>query len=165
MDRIKTFGKYVIWIILFYLFTMLMTYIGFNSTYRNMEQETDLPKQIKIDVAQSTKVNGRIFGEVTTTEENDLNGKYIKIKIYDRRDELVGVKNLKMQDLNINEPKKFIAYFTAENVKTYSIDIVEDNAELQNEIQSLSDTLKGVFKDKELTKSLVWAYVLWALLY
>ena len=107
----------------------------------------------------------KTFGEVTTTEENDLNGKYIKIQIYDRRDELVGVKYLKMQDLNINEPKKFIAYFTAENVETYSIDIVEDSDELQNEIQSLSDTLKGVFKDKELTKALVWAYVLWALLY
>ena len=116
MDRIKTFGKYVIWIILFYLFTMLMTYIGFNSAYRNMEQETDLPKQIKIDVAQSTKVNGRIFGEVTSTEENDLNGKYIKVQIFNRRDALVGTKYLKIEDAKINEPKKFVVYFTAENI-------------------------------------------------
>ena len=79
MGRLKTFGKYILWIILFYLFTMLMTYIGFNSAYQNMEQEVDFPKQVKVDVAQSTKVNGRIFGEVTSTEENDLNGKYIKI--------------------------------------------------------------------------------------
>ena len=165
MGRLKTFGKYILWIILFYLFTMLMTYIGFNSAYQNMEQEVDLPKQTKVDVAQSTKVNGRIFGEVTSTEENDLNGKYIKIQIYNNRDELVGVKYLKMEDLKTNEPKKFVAYFTAENVGSYSIDIVDDSAELPNEMKSFSEIFKGVFTDKELTKALVWAYVLWALLY
>lgn len=165
MDTIKTLGKYIILIILFYLFTMLMTYIGFNSTYKNMENKVETTSTVKIDLAQSTKVNGRIFGEVTSTEENDLNGKYIKIQIYDRRNELVGAKYLKIEDAKINEPKKFVSYFTAENVESYSVEIVDDSAELQNEIKSVSEIFKGIFTDKELTKSLVWAYVLWALLY
>ena len=165
MGRLKTFGKYILWIILFYLFTMLMTYIGFNSAYQNMEQEVDLPKQVKVDVAQSTKVNGRIFGEVTSTEENDLNGKYIKIQIYNNRDELVGVKYLKMENLKTNEPKKFVAYFNLENVASYSVDIVDDSAELQERIKSVTEIFKDVFTDKEIAKSLVWAFVLWGIFF
>ncbi len=165
MGRLKTFRKYIIWIILFYLFTMLMTYIGFNSTYKNMENDVEIPAQMKIDIAQSTKVNGRIFGEVTSTEGNDLNGKYIKIQIYDRRDELVGAKYLKIEDTKINEPKKFVAYFTAENVEKYSVEILDDSEEVQNDIKSISEIFKGVFTDKELAKCLVWAFVLWAILY
>lgn len=165
MGRLKTFRKYIIWVILCYLFTMLMTYIGLNSTYKDMEKNTEIPSQVKIDIAQATKVNGRIFGEVTSTEENDLNGKYIKIQIYNKKNELVGAKYLKIEETKINEPKKFVSYFTAENVGTYSIDIVDDSDELQSEIKSMSELFKGVFKEKELTKSLIWAYVLWALLY
>lgn len=165
MGRLKTFRKYIIWVILCYLFTMLMTYIGLNSTYKDMEKNAEIPSQVKIDIAQATKVNGRIFGEVTSTEENDLNGKYIKIQIYNKKNELVGAKYLKIEETKINEPKKFVSYFTAENVETYSIDIVDDSDELQSEIKSMSELFKGVFKEKELTKSLIWAYVLWALLY
>ena len=65
MGRLKTFRKYIIWIILFYLFTMLMTYIGFNSSYKNIESDVETPSQTKIDIAQSTKVNGRIVQKKT----------------------------------------------------------------------------------------------------
>lgn len=165
MGRLKTFRKYVLWIILFYLFTMLMTYVGFNSTYKNIEQKSDIPAQTKIDIAQSTKVNGRIFGEVTSTEENDLNGKYIKVQIYNRKDALVGIKYLKIEDTKINEPKKFVVYFNAENIESYEIDIIEDSEELQREIKSVKEMFQDVFSDKQLAKSMVWAWVLWTLLY
>lgn len=165
MDRLKTFRKYVIWIILFYLFTMLMTYIGFNSTYKNIEQNTETPIQTKIDMAQATKVNGRIFGEVTSTEENNLNGKYIKVQIFNRRNALVGTKYLKIEDTIANEPKKFVVYFTAENIESYTVEILDDSEELQNEIKSISERFKDIFTDKEISKSLVWAFVLWGIFY
>ena len=165
MGEIKKFAKYVVMIIVFYLFTMLMTYVGFNSTYQNIEQNTVTPEQIKIDVAQATKVNGRIFGEVTSTQENNLEGKYIKIQIYDRRDELVGVKYLKIENTNVDEPKKFVTYFTADNVKSYDIYVVEDSENLQDEIKSVAELFKGVFKEKELAKSLVWSFVLWGIFF
>ena len=81
---------------------MLLTYVGFNSAYRNIDSKYNIPEQIKIDIAQTTKVNGRIFGEVTSTEDNDLNGKYIEIQIYNKKDEIIGIKYLKIEDTNIN---------------------------------------------------------------
>ena len=83
MGRLKTFRKYIIWIVAFYLFSMLITYVGLNSTYKDISTSNELSNQVKVDIAQATKVNGRIYGEVTNSEENNLNGKYIKVKIYD----------------------------------------------------------------------------------
>lgn len=160
MGTILKLRKYIIWGILFYIFTMFMMYVGFNSTYKNMEQIEDTPEQMQIEVAQSTKVNGRIFGKVTSTEENDLNGKYIKIQIYDKRDELIGVKYLKIEDTQINEPKKFVVYFTAENIKSYKVELLDDNDEIRNEMQLLPEYLREVFTVKELARTALLGYVI-----
>lgn len=165
MGEMKKLGKWILIAIVFYLFTMLLTYVGFNSAYRNIDSKYNIPEQIKIDIAQTTKVNGRIFGEVTSTEDNDLNGKYIEIQIYNKKDEIIGIKYLKIEDTNINEPKKFVAYFNLENVASYSVDIVDDSEELQERIKSVTETFKDVFTDKEIAKSLVWAFVLWGIFF
>lgn len=165
MGRLKTFRKYIIWIVAFYLFTMLMTYIGLNSTYKDIKASNEVSNQVKIDIAQTTKVNGRIYGEVTSTEENDLNGKYIKVRIFDKKGELRGLKFLKIEGTEINAPKRFMVYFTSENIVSYSVDIVEDSEETQAEIKSVEELFKDVFTDKELGKSLIIAFVLWAIVF
>ena len=48
---------------------------------------------------------------------------------------MAGVYKIKDKDTKINEPKKFIVYFQAENIESYEIDIVDDDADLQKEIQ------------------------------
>ena len=165
MGRLKTFRKYIIWIVAFYLFTMLITYVGLNSTYKDISTSNELSDQVKVDIAQATKVNGRIYGEVTNSEENNLNGKYLKVKIYDKKGELRGEKFLKIENTEINVPKKFMVYFTSENIESYSVDIVDDSEETQTEIKSVAELFKDVFTDKELGKSVIIAFVLWAIFY
>lgn len=165
MGRLKTFRKYIIWIVAFYLFSMLITYVGLNSTYKDIKTSNELADQVKVDIAQATKVNGRIYGEVTSSEENNLNGKYIKVKIYDKKGELRGEKFLKIENTEINVPKKFMVYFTSENIESYSVDIVDDSEETQTEIKSVAELFKDVFTDKELGKSVIIAFVLWAIFY
>lgn len=150
MDRMKTFGKYVVWIILFYIFTMICTYVGFNATYQDINSIGTMPNQITMDIAQATKVNGRIYGKVTSSQENDLNGKYIKVQIYTKSGKLTGTKFLKIENTQINEPKKFAVTFTAENIGFYKIEILDDSEEVQKEILTLSDLYKEVFTDEEL---------------
>ena len=157
--------KYIIWIVAFYLFSMLITYVGLNSTYKDISTSNELSDRVKVDIAQATKVNGRIYGEVTSSEENNLNGKYIKVKIYDKKEELRGEKFLKIENTEINVPKKFMVYFTSENIESYSVDIVDDSEETQTEIKSVAELFKDVFTDKELGKSVIIAFVLWAIFY
>lgn len=161
MGRIKTFAKYIIWLVAFYLFAMLMMYIGLNSSYKNIELSDENSEQIKIDIAQATKVNGRIYGEITSTEENNLNDKYIKVQIYNKKDELIGTKYLKIENTVVNEPKKFIVYFSAENIEKYSVDIVE-NAEKEKEETDI--LYKRVFTDEELKQYAIIGLLLWALI-
>ena len=133
MDRLKTFRKYIIWVIAFYLFTMLLTYIGLNSKYQNINNTGNVPDGVKINLAQATAVNGRILGEVISTEANNLNGKYLKVNIFSKANELIGTKYLKLEDLSLNDPKKFAVYFSAENVKKYTIDVQDYSEELKKD--------------------------------
>lgn len=150
MDRLKTFRKYIIWIIAFYIFTMICTYVGLNATYKDMNKIGTEPNQLTVDIAQATSVNGRIYGKITSNEENNLEGKYIKVQIYTKKGNLVGCKYLKIENTELNEPKKFAVTFTAEHVGFYKVEIVEDSEEIQKEVIRMRDLYKDIFTDEEL---------------
>ena len=150
MGRIKTFAKYVLWVVGLYIFTMLCTYIGLNATYKNIHDIGELPNQVTILLAQATTVNGRIYGEVTSTEQNNLNGKYIKVGIYTKTGNFAGTKYLKIEDTKINEPKKFAVYFTAENIESYTIEVLEATEETEKDVQNAMDLFQDTFTNEEL---------------
>lgn len=150
MDRLKTFRKYIIWIIAFYIFTMICTYVGLNATYKDMNKIGTEPNQLTVDIAQATSVNGRIYGKITSNEENNLEGKYIKVQIYTKKGNLAGCKYLKIEDTKLNEPKKFAVTFTAENIGFYKIEIIDDSEETQKEAIKVRDLYKDIFTDEEL---------------
>ena len=106
MGRLKTFGKYILWIVGFYVFTMIITYVGFNATYKNINTFSDIPENVNVVLAQATKVNGRIYGEVTSTKENNLNGKYLRVKIFTESKNYAGTRYIKIENTEENVPKK-----------------------------------------------------------
>ena len=163
MDRIRTFEKYIIWVVAFYLFTMLLTYIGLNATYKNIESDGEVPEGVKINLSQATSVNGRILGEVTSTESNNLNGKYLKVDIFSKNNQLIGSKYLPIEDTNFNEPKKFAVYFSAENVKGYSVDILENTEETRKMESQAKEWFKKIFKDKDLKLYFIITLIIYAM--
>ena len=156
MDKVTKFFKYIIGIILLMIFTNLCTYIGFNATYKNIDKTEDLPPEIVVKLSQATKVCGRIYGEVTSSADNDLEGKYIKTNVYTDLGTLVGTKYIKIKDVTLNEPKKFAINFQAENVKFYNISII-DNPENTEENEN-------IFIDDELPMYAIILLVLYCLL-
>ena len=62
MDKVTKFFKYIIGIVLLMIFTNLCKYLGFNETYKNIENKNDLPRGIDVKLSQATKVCGRIYG-------------------------------------------------------------------------------------------------------
>ena len=72
MDRMKTFAKYAIWVILFWILSDILIYYGINTTYKTISRRNEISNQIAINDAEATKVNGRIKGAVTNTEENKI---------------------------------------------------------------------------------------------
>ena len=156
MDKVKKFFKYIIGIILLTVFTNLCTYLGFNATYKNIDKTEDLPSEIEVKLSQATKVCGRIYGEVTSSADNDLDGKYIKTNIYTDLGTLVGTKYIKIKDINLNETKKFAINFQAENVEFYNISIVDNPESIEEN--------ENIFIDDELPMYAIILLVLYCLL-
>ena len=163
MDRLKTFRKYVIWLIAFFIFSTFISYIGLNARYKNIESTGEVPGGVKINLSQATSVNGRIFGEVTSTEGNDLNGKYLKVDIFSENDNFAGTKYLKLDNLNLDEPRKFAVYFSADNIKYFTIDVLDYSEQLKDEEIRVKDLYKKIFLDEDLKTIAIITLILYAM--
>ena len=129
MDRLKTFAKYAIWVILFWILSDVLIHFGINSTYKDIERKGEISSQITVNNAEATTINGRINGTVTNNDQNDLSGKYIKVNLYSKSGNLLGTNYLQIGNLGVVETKNFETYFKIQNVKSYDISIVDEKTE------------------------------------
>lgn len=150
MKEVGKLWKCIKWVVIFYIFSSILIYIGLNASYKNIDDKEKLPNQVKINLAQATSVNGRIYGEVTSTEENNLNGKYIKVQIFKKGSDLVGTKYLKIENTQINEPKKFAVTFKAEHIESYKLSIIDNSEEVEEQVKKESELYNGIFTEKDL---------------
>ena len=142
MSTVKKFAKYVIWIILFWILSDILIYYGLNSTYKDIENKGDNISNVTVSEAEATKVNGRIIGKITNTEESNLNGKYLKINLYAESGNLLATEYVEVGNLRANEVKSFESYFKMQDVKSYDINIVDKKEENSD----------GVFMTEDITK-------------
>lgn len=126
MDRLKTFAKYAIWLILFWIFSDILIHVGLNTTYKNMSQKGTTPQGIEIVQMQSTAVNGRIKLNIKNT---DFNGKYLKIDLYSSYDNLLGTQYLEIGNVTESTSKTLETYFKIPEVKSYDISVVDEKGE------------------------------------
>ena len=129
MDRMKTFGKYALIVVGVYIFTVIAVFIGFNLNYKNIECNNQYKEQISIEKAEATNTTGRIYGYVSNIKENNINGKYIKIEIYNENNEKDEVQYLKIDGINYGEKKMFKAFFNTDKAKYCNINIVNNENE------------------------------------
>lgn len=156
MNRVKTFAKYAVWIILFWILSEILIYFGINSTYRKINEKNVLSSQITITRAEATTVNGRINGTIQNNSENDISGKYLKIDLYSSIGNLLGTKYLEIGNINLNESKDFETYFKVQEVKSYDITIV-DNKE--------PDIEGEIFMSEDLKTSLMYSLLFYMLIH
>lgn len=129
MSRLKTFAKYAIWLILFWILSDILIYYGVNSTYKNLKIKNEIPSQITIKNAEATKVNGRIKGTIANKEDSDMSGKYLKIDLYSDNGNLLATEYEEIGNLRVNEVKSFETYFKMQDVKQYEVNIVDEKTE------------------------------------
>lgn len=128
MSRMKTFAKYAMWIILFWILSDILIYFGINSTYKDIEKNGEISSQIVVNNAEATTVNGRINGTIINNNENNLSGKYIKVDLYAQSGNLLGTNYLEIGDIGEKETKNFETYFKIQDVKSYNVSIVDERA-------------------------------------
>ena len=127
MSDFKRDIKIVLIVLGGYLLTNFLIFVGFNANYKPIELKSELPNVITIEKAEATKVQGRVYGKIRNSEEVEVNGKYIKVQVFNDKSEKIATEYLKIENVQKNEEKLFRATFNAEKAKSYTIDIVEAN--------------------------------------
>ena len=126
MKKLRVFAKYILGVVGIYLLTSALIFIGFNLNYSEITLKGELPKQISVEKAEATKSDGRVYGYVANYRDNNINGKYIKVSVYDSSDELLTTEYLRIDGVEYDTQKLFKARFVVDGASSYSISIVED---------------------------------------
>lgn len=139
MSRLKTFGIYILLLVLFYIFSHVMIFIGLNNTYDNIDVIGTVPQGVSISSAKATAVNGEVKGSIS----EEINSKYIKFNFYTDINTLAGNYYITPSELKDNN---FEFYFKLNYIESYSIELTDE----KTEIVSSED-----FSSEEFSKALV----------
>lgn len=137
MDRVKTFFKYALWVVLFIVFSEFIINVGLNSTYKPIERRDNI-EQVNIYQAEATLVNGRIRGLITNSQPDNLSNKYLEFDFYSKRDVFLGRKFIDINDLQENETQNFEILFKLEDVSYYTVSVLDEKPETE-EIEILPE--------------------------
>ena len=123
MERMKTFGRWALFLILFWILSDILIYVGINSTYKNIGQRGEIPNGIEVVQMQATKVNGRVKIKLNDTS---LSKKFVKIDLYSEHGINLGTQYLEIGNIKENESKEIETYFKISEVKSYELTIVDE---------------------------------------
>lgn len=126
MDTMKKFAKYLIWLILFWILSDILIYLGINSTYKDINAKGEIPTGIEVIEMQATTVNGRTKIKVNDT---NLSGKFLKIELYSSTGVNLGTQYIEIGKIKENEAKEIETYFKISEVKSYAISVTEEMGE------------------------------------
>ena len=124
MDRMKTFLKYAIWIVLFFILSEFLINVSLNSSYKDMNRRDNI-EQVQITEAQSTLVNGKVQGTIKNSEQDYLTEKYVRVDFYSKRDNMVGTKYITIETTENMTSQDFNFYFELQDVTSYEVSIVD----------------------------------------
>lgn len=126
MSRMKTFGKYLILFLTFYIFVNFMSYELVKASYKNIEykiQENEL--EINVEEAKASRESGKVKGKIKNITNNTLQNKYIKVEFISETGKIITCQYVDINQLKPEEQKEFTVRFRAENIKKINIDIVD----------------------------------------
>lgn len=155
MDRMKTFLKYALWLILFYIFSNLMIYLYVETTYQNIGRKDNI-EQITVYQAQATKVNGRIKGTVYNNSENKITNNYLRIDLYSERGNFLGSKYIDVSNMRDNETREFEIYFKVQDVDYYEMKFTDEKGEGE-----LPEMLKDLTKEQVFLGTFLTFLIFW----
>lgn len=156
MDRMKTFLKYILAIIIFFFFSNFLIYMSLETTYQNIGRKDNL-QQVTIYQAQATKVNGRIKGTIYNDANNKITDRYLKIDLYSKRGNLLGTKYIDLLGIRENETRNLEVYFKIQDVDYYEISFTEE----KEEQEELPEMVKDLTKEQVVWGTFLTFLIFW----
>lgn len=126
MARIKTFFKYLLIVIGFFIISQILIYLSIITSYEYITFEDISEEYTIVGEAKAKKIAGIVKFTIINPEEEPLKDKYIKLEYYSKRENLLGVDYIKIDEIGAKDKKEFETDFKYENVKIVKIDIVQN---------------------------------------
>lgn len=128
MDRMKTFFKYLLLLVICYFGSNTLIYAAINNTYEdiaNYQYINSSSLVVTVDEAKSTSVNGYIKGTIKNNSSSKIKEQYIKIDFYSKRKVNMGTKYIKVENLKAKDTINFDLDFKFSNVSYCTITTVD----------------------------------------
>lgn len=158
MDRMKTFLKYAIWGIVFFIFSEFIINVGINSSYKKMSIAPDsiISKQVEITEAESTLVNGKVKGKINADDEQNLEGKYLRMDFLSKKGNVMGTKYIPITANKENPVQDFSVFFELQDVISYKTSIVDKKETVETKF--IPDEMK---KRETILLTIMTMLILW----
>ena len=144
----KKLTKYVIWLILGFIFVSVMCYLFVRQMFYPFNEEdysinTTYP-EVKIEEAKHTNYNGYVKGTIKNNTENDMSNLYIRIEFKNKDGVEKCTESYYIENLKANATEEFKVIYDAQNVTKFDLSIADSDGrnydiEFQN-IKELKDS-------------------------
>ena len=154
MDRMKTFLKYVLWLVLFFIFSEIMININLETNYDDIGRK-DKIEQVTVYQADATKINGRIKGTINNAD-NKIQNQYLRIDLYSERDNFLGSKYIDLSTMRDDETRGFEVYFKVQDVDYYEMKFTDEKQEGE-----LPEMLKDLTREQVVWGTFLAILIFW----
>ena len=150
MSRMKTFLKYLMIVIAFYVFSNIMINAFLKVSYVDMHDYEINVDQVFIDVseAKTSKKNGYIKGIVKNNTDVIVENKYLKFSMLSKNGNVLGEKYIRIDKIEPEQLRKFELKFEYDNVKSFKIEMTDTKPEEQDFIELIKSNAKDLYNLK-----------------
>ena len=150
MSRMKTFLKYLMIVIAFYVFSNIMINAFLKVSYVDMHDYEINVDQVFIDVseAKTSKRNGYIKGIVKNNTDVIVENKYLKFSMLSKNGNVLGEKYIRIDKIEPEQLRKFELKFEYDNVKSFKIEMTATKPEEQDFIELIKSNAKDLYNLK-----------------
>ncbi len=125
MERMKTFFKYLLLIVGFFIVSQVLIYLCITTAYKYINFESTSEQYVITGEAKAKNVDGFVKCTVMNPYNEVLKGKYIKIDYYTKRETLLGTDYIEIGEIGTNDKKEFEISFEYDHVESVKANIVD----------------------------------------
>ena len=151
MSRMKTFLKYLILLILLYVFSNMMINAFLKVTYTDLKNYDINVEEVFVGIteAKASKRNGHINGVIKNNTDIVVQDKYLKVSMLSKNENVLGEKYIRIDKIEPGELRKFEVKFDYDNVKSFRIEMSDSKPEEVDFLElvktNANDLMSGAF--------------------
>lgn len=150
MDRMKTFLKYLLMVVAFFVFSNLVINGLLKVSYTDIRNYEINVSQAFVDVteAKASQRNGYVNGIVKNNTDKVIENKYLKFSMLSKNGNTLGEKYVKIEKLEPGELRKYEVKYDYDNVKTFKIEMVDTKPEEVDFFELVKNNVKDLMSKK-----------------